>query len=129
MLAGLTLFAPDGNEGLIKYRYRRLKIGTIEQLAKAIFDHQKKAIMFANVIVIILVRPILAFTIGVLGFLSYFKKLPNITKYHHCNEDYRELGVVKVKKEFEGTEEKYILLTKNFLMILSKTTTSLTIDT
>jgi hypothetical protein len=113
MLVGHTKFAPDGNEGLIKYRYRRLKIYTYQQLAKVIEESSENGHNVCQRYRDNSGLPNFSYRDWSTWFSKYFKKLPNITKYHHFHIDSRELGVVKVKKEIDGTEEKYILLKKN----------------
>jgi hypothetical protein len=110
MLVGHTKFGPDGNYGIIKYRYRRSKIYTYDQLAETIEKSSKNGInicqRYRN-------------DVGIVnfkyrdwsGWLSkYFKKLPNITKYHHFSISSQRPGVVVVKKSVDGPEEEYNLL-------------------
>ena len=45
---------------------------------------------------------------------KYFKKLPNLTKYHHFSVDKTEPGIVIVKQTIDGSETRHDILKKPF---------------
>lgn len=114
MLVGHTKFAPDGYFGLIKYRYRRSRVYTYEQLADIIEQSTRNRHNLCQRY---------QDETGVANFeyrdwtnwlAKYFAKLPNITKYHHFMLDRKEGGIVTVKEAIDGPEEKYRLVKTKF---------------
>ncbi|MCP4399219.1 MAG: hypothetical protein GY801_18195 [bacterium] len=83
MLVGHTKFAPDGYFGLIKKRYRRSCVYTYEQLVEVIerssalgHNHCQRYRDASGI-------PYFEYRNWAKWLSNYFKKLPNITKYHH----------------------------------------------
>jgi hypothetical protein len=112
MVVGHTKFGPDGYFGMIKYRYRRSCIYTYDQLAGVIEKSSKHNICQRY-----------QDKDGVNNYeyrdwsnwlLKYFKKLPNITKYHHFYINSKNPGEIIAKQTIDSPEEKFMLLNKKF---------------
>jgi len=114
MMVGHTKFAPDGYFGLIKFRYRRSKVYTYDQLVDVIErssgNVHNLCQRYRN-------------DTGTRNFeyrdwskwlSKYFKNLPNITKYHHFSIDKNRPGVVITKEAIDGPEERHELLKAKF---------------
>jgi hypothetical protein len=114
MLVGHTKFAPDGYFGLIKYRYRRSRVYTYEQLADIIEKSSEKGHNLCQRYRDETGAPDFEYRDWSNWLSQYFKKLPNITRYHHFILDCKESGVVTVKKAIDAPEEKFMLLKAKF---------------
>lgn len=110
MLVGHTKFIPDAYFGLIKLIYRRSKIYTYRQMVNVINsstvgrynicqtftnDKEERNFKYRN---------------WSTWLLKYFKKLPNISKYHHFLFDESKPGIVVVKKSVDEEEKAIQLL-------------------
>ncbi len=121
MLTGHTKFAPDGYFGLIKMKYRRSKIYTYKQMADVIkastpgghnicqtYRNKDGSVNFK-------------YKIWSEWLLKYFKKLPNLSKYHHFSFNHESPGIVIAKETVDGKEHSFQLLEDNtFRFVLKK---------
>lgn len=109
MIVGHTKFAPDGNEGLIRKRYRRSNIGTNEDLVQTILASSANGHNTC--------QPIgnygapdnpqpLIYRYFRSWLLKFFKKFPDITSYRNEKMVKNKPGVVLLKKaiNFDATE-------------------------
>jgi hypothetical protein len=98
MIAGHTKFKVDGNFGMIKKLYRKSTINCVDDFVKVVEKSSpaglNKTQRYENG------KGFQYFDFKVLE--KYFKKLPNIAKYHHFHFSADKLGVVRVK-EFIGS--------------------------
>lgn len=114
MVVGHTKFAPDGYFGLIKYRYRRSDVYTYHQLADLIEASSEHGHNLCQRYLDQQENPNFTYRDFRHWLLKYFKKLPNITKYHHFHFDHRKPGMVQVKKTIDGAPREFNLLKKEF---------------
>ena len=113
MLPYHTCFGPDWCFGLIKLKYRRSQISSVFELVHVVNTSTQKEINLAQLIE----DPILKQTLVQVYnwksyFETYFRKVPNITRYHHFQFDATKPGLVFIK-EFLLAEEKTITIMKN----------------
>jgi len=114
MVVGHTKFAPDGYFGLISSQYRRAKVYTYGQMADIIdlstYNHHNICQRYyeSNG------KPAFFYRDWSNWLQKYFKKLPNITKYHHFSINKDEPGIVVVKQTINGKKSKHNILKKPF---------------
>jgi len=115
MIVGHTKFAPDGYFGLIKHRYRRSSVYTYDQLADLIDRSTENGHNICQRYQNASGNPNFEYRDWSKWLSKYFKKLPNITKYHHFSIDKNKPGVVITKETIDGPEEKHELLKDTFI--------------
>src|SRR5688572_18779454 len=98
MLAGHTKFKVDGNFGMIKKVYRKSTILEVKQIVEVVIKSSPKGLnkvqRYENG------QGFQYLDFKVLG--KYFRKLFDISKYHHFLFESSNLGIVKVQ-EFAGS--------------------------
>jgi len=109
----------DGYFGLIKYRYRRSDVYTYHQLADLIEASSEHGHNLCQRYLDQQGNPNFTYRDFRHWLLKYFKKLPNITKYHHFHFDHRKPGMVPVKKTIDGASREFNLLKKEFCFPLT----------
>jgi hypothetical protein len=114
MIVGHTKFAPDGYFGLISSQYRRSKVYTYNQMADIIDCSTNNKHNISQRYYEKNGEPAFVYRDWSNWLLKYFKKLPNLTKYHHFTIDKNEPGIVIVKQTIDGLETKHNLLKKPF---------------
>ncbi|MHC4139197.1 MAG: hypothetical protein ACYSR1_04975 [Planctomycetota bacterium] len=114
MVVGHTKFAPDGYFGLIKYRYRRSRVYTYEQLADVIERSTENGHNICQRSHNAQGEPLITYRDWSNWLLKYFRKLPNLTHYHHFSLSRTKPGVVTVKERIDTPEEEYVLLRRRF---------------
>lgn len=114
MVVGHTKFAPDGYFGLIKYRYRRSRVYTYEQLANVIERSTENGHNLCQRYHNTQGEPQITYRDWSNWLLKYFRKLPNLTNYHHFSMSRTKPGVVTVKERLDAPEEEHVLLQRRF---------------
>lgn len=114
MIVGHTKFAPDGYFGLIKKRYRRSRVYTYDQLAYVIEKSSKNGHNLCQRYRNTSGYPNFKYRDWAKWLSKYFKKLPDITKYHHFSIDKNMPGVVITRETTDGPEERHALLKNTF---------------
>lgn len=114
MVVGHTKFAPDGYFGLLKYRYRRSSVYTYENLANMIEASSENGHNICQRFRSPSGKPEIDYRDWSNWLSNYFKKLPNITDYHHFQIDSSQPGEVVVKESLDAPEERYMLLKGEF---------------
>lgn len=115
MVVGHTKFAPDGYFGLIKYRYRRSRVYTYEQLADVIERSTENGHNICQKSHNAQGEPLITYRDWSTWLLKYFRKLPKLTNYQHFSMSRAKPGVVTVKKRIDTSEEEeYVLLQQHF---------------
>jgi len=114
MIVGHTKFAPDGYFGLIKYLYRRSNVYTYDQLVDIIEKSSEKGHNLCQRYRDVNGSVNFEYRDWSTWLSKYFKKLPNITKYHHFAIDSQEPGMIVVKESIDSLEEKFNLLKAKF---------------
>jgi hypothetical protein len=112
MLVGHTKFAPDGYFGRIKYRYRRAKVYTYQQMADLINTSSPNGQNICQTYRDGSGKDNFEYRQWSVWLSKYFKNLPNITKYQHFSLDSKKPGIVVVKKSVDG-EKLSVNLLKN----------------
>jgi len=112
MIVGHTKFAPDGYFGRIKYRYRRAKIYTYHQMSDLINSSSPNGQNICQTFRDDSGKKNFEYRQWSAWLSTYFKNLPNITKYQHFSLDNKNTGVVVVKKSVDG-EKLSVNLLKN----------------
>jgi hypothetical protein len=115
LIVGHTKFSPDGYFGLIRRRYRRSRVYTYDQLVSVIENSSSAGHNLCQrydghdkVELNITYR-------DWSGWLKkLFRKLPNITSYHHFKIDNEIPGLIRVKKRVNSPETDHQLLLKRF---------------
>ena len=115
LIVGHTKFSPDGYFGLIRRRYRRSQVYTYDQLVSVIEDSSSAGHNLCQ-------RydgydkPELNITYKDWSswLNKYFRKLPNITRYHHFKLDNETPGTIQVKKRVISKETTHQLLRRRF---------------
>jgi hypothetical protein len=99
---------------LIKLKYRRSQISSVFELARVVNTSTQKEINLAQLIV----DPVSKQTIAQVYdwksyFEIYFRKVPNIIRYHYFRFVATKPGLVFIKEIPASTEEKTIKIMKN----------------
>ena len=94
---GHTKFAPDGYFGLISSQYRRAKVYTYDKMADIIDLSTHNNHNICQRYYETNGKPAFFYRDWSNWLQKYFKKLPNITKYHHFSISKDEPGIVVVK--------------------------------
>ena len=97
MIAGHTKFSPDRNYGMTKKLYWKSTVYTKEQ-----FEEVVKKSSFLNKVQCYENGQGFQYFDFKEAFEKFFKKLPNINKYHHFLIESSNLGVVKVQEFANG---------------------------
>ncbi|XP_078365996.1 uncharacterized protein LOC144650219 [Oculina patagonica] len=110
LIAGHTKFAPDRCFGIIKKAYKVNFISSIYELAEMIEGSSSVGVNKVQLVgthdgrVIVPVYDWASFLGG------YFKKIPNILKYHHFRFSVDEPGKVYCKEKRSSAEQSFMLL-------------------
>ena len=108
MIPGHTKFPPDACFGLVKRKFRKTPVSSLEDLARVVDDSAA-----CNVCQLVGAQDgcVLAPTRDWAGFLSsYFCHLDDIKKYHHFRFEGNHPGAVFLRKTAVAEEEKRKLL-------------------
>ena len=108
MIPGHTKFSPDACFSLVKRKFRKTPVSSLEDLARVVDDSAA-----CNVCQLVGAQDgcVLAPTRDWAGFLSsYFCHLDDIKKYHHFRFEGNHPGVVFLRKTAVAEEEKRKLL-------------------
>lgn len=107
MIAGHTKFKPDGKFGMIKRKYRKSTTNYLNDLAELVEQSSPAGLNKAQ-----LYEDEKGFEyLEIRGRLeTYFRKLPNIGKYHHFLFESSNLGKVKVQEFANGDFVEFDLL-------------------
>lgn len=114
MVVEHTKFAPDGYFGLIKKKYRHSNVYTYNQMADIIDCSTNNRQNICQRYYDKNGKPAFVYRDWSHWLQKYFKKLPNLTKYHHLTIDKNEPGIVLAKQTIDGEESKHDLLKKPF---------------
>jgi len=116
LVAGHTKFAPDRCFGLIKKAYKVNYVSSPYKFARLVETSGSTGIKKAQLVgthdgrVIVPVYDWISF----LG--RYFKKFPNITKFHHFCFSQENPGVVYFKEFVSSPEQSFMLLKRNVIL-------------
>ena len=110
MVVEHTKFSPDGYFDLIKYRNRRSRVYTYEQLADLIERLTENGHNTCQRSSNAQDEPLIMYCDWSNWLLKYFRELPNLTNYHHFSMSRTKPGVVTVKERIDTPEEEYVLL-------------------
>ena len=114
MVVGHTKFSCDRSFGVMKKKLNRTPTWTLYDIATAVEASGK-----CNYVELVGKhdQTVLVKTFDWANFLSqFFKKLENITEYHHFRFDSREPGTVTCFTELDGEPKKVHLLKKNVVV-------------
>ncbi len=114
MMVGHTKFAPDGYFGLIKYRYRRSRVYTYDQLADVIEHSTENGHNICQRSHNSQGEPQITYRDWSSWLLQYFRKLPNLTTYQHFSMSHTKPGVITVKERVDTPEEEHVILQRRF---------------
>lgn len=105
MISGHTKFNPDGKFGMIKKLYRKSTINCADDFVEVV---GKSSLQGLNKVQRYKEGEGFQYLDIKSGLEKYFKKLPNLTKYHYflCADN---LGVVKVQEEVNGEFKEFSL--------------------
>ena len=110
MLVGHTKFAPDAYFGLLKKKYRRLKVYTYKQIVEVINSstegNYNVCHSYRNVAGSISFK----YRKWSIWLNKYFHKLPGISQYHHFAMNADNPGVVIAKQSVDSKAESFDLL-------------------
>ena len=85
--------------GLIKLKYRRSQISSVFELARVVNTSTQKEINLAQLIVDTVSKKILLQVYDWQSYFEiYFRKVPNIIRYHHFRFDATKPGLVFIKQ-------------------------------
>lgn len=110
MIVGHTKFGPDGYFGLVRRLYRKSKIYTYNQLVDLIQNSSKNGQNLCQPFRHYNSEPNYQYYKWDSWLSKYFKKLPEITKYHHFSFHKEKPGEVIVKESIDGEEHTFNLL-------------------
>lgn len=113
MIVGHTKAANDGYFGLIRKRYRRSNIGTIEDLVQTILTSSDNGHnvcqQVGNYGTTVDSQP-LVYRNWSSWLLKFFRKIPDITSYLHLKVVKNKRGIVSLKKAINGFDPEVYLL-------------------
>ena len=115
LVAGHTKFAPDRCFGLIKKAYKVNYVSSLYEFARLV-ETSSSGVNKAQLVgthngnVIVPVYDWISF----LG--QYFKKLPNITKFHHFRFSKENPGMVFYREFVSSPEQSFMLLKRNVIL-------------
>ena len=113
LVVGHTKFSPDSHFGLIKQRYRRSKVYTFEQLAKAVEESTPNGYNLCHRVQMGGSNEIIYRDWG--SWLSkFFTTVPHITNYHHFMMSNTNPGVVTLKTDMDSEKEKINIIKTPF---------------
>ena len=108
LVVGHTKFAPDWCFGLFKRKFRVTPVGSLNSIAEVV-----KRSAWCNEVQLVVDaegRTVVP-TYDWKSFLpTWFKKLPNLKKYHHFRMSSLEPGVVFTKERADGSEKSHSIL-------------------
>ena len=116
LLAGYTKFGPDRGFGLLKKAVRATYVSSLYELGSVVETSSPTGVNKAQLVgthdgkVIVPVYDWSAF----LG--QYFRKVPNITKFHHFRFDVSEPGIVYYREFVSSEEQKFNLLKQQTIL-------------
>ena len=116
LVAGHTKFAPDRCFGLLKKAYKVSYVSSLYEFARLVETSSSTGVNKAQLVgthngrVIVPVYDWISF----LG--QYFKKLPNITKFHHFRFSRENPGMVFYKELVSSPEQSFMLLKRNVFL-------------
>ena len=97
--AGHTKFSPDWCFGLFKQKFRRSEVGCLQDIAKVV-----EASSYVNKAQIVTAHgdnPVKTYD-WTGYFIPYFKRIPNITTYHHFHFDSNSPGKISLRETADG---------------------------
>ena len=116
LIAGHTKFAPDHSFGLIKKAFKVMYVSSLYEFARLVETSSTRGLNKAQLVgthdgrVIVPVYDWSSF----LG--QYFKKLPNIKKFHHFRFSNENPGKVFYKEFVSSPEQSFMLLKNNAIL-------------
>ena len=112
MVSGHTKFAPDRHFGLIKKKYSRSVVDTMEDVQKMVIESSPGGHNLAQPIRNPRTDEMYVHWYDWTNFLKMsFKSIPSITKYHHFRMDKDNPGQVKCSLTPEGEEDVMKIMT------------------
>ena len=109
LIAGHTKFGPDRCFGMLKKSYKVSFISSIYELAKMVDDSSSTGVNKAQLVATHNGQVIVPVYDWATLLAQYFKKIPNITSYHHFRFSQDEPGVVYCKQFVASAEERFVL--------------------
>ena len=108
MITGHTKFSPDACFGLIKRKFRKTNVSSLDDLARVVEESAA-----CNICQLVGAQDgsTIVPSRNWAGFLSsHFRRLDGIKQYHHFRFERDHPGVVFLKKTAEAEEEQRVLL-------------------
>ena len=112
LLAGHTKFGPDRCFGILKKAYKLNHISSLYELATVVESSSTNGINKVQLVGTHNGKSVVPVYDWATYLGQYFKKMPNITKFHHFRFSRKELGVVYCKARIFGPEIKVICCEK-----------------
>ena len=112
LLAGHTKFGPDRCFGILKKAYKLNHISSLYELATVVESSSTNGINKVQLVGTHNGKSVVPVYDWATYLGQYFKKMLNITKFHHFRFSRKELGVVYCKARIFGPEIKVNLLRK-----------------
>ena len=109
LIAGHTKFGPDRCFGMLKKSYKVSFILSIYELAKMVDDSSSTGVNKAQLEATHNGQVIVPVYDWATFLVQYFKKIPNITSYHHFRFSQDEPGVIYCKQFMASGEERFVL--------------------
>lgn len=121
LVAGHTKFAPDRCFGLIKKAYKVNYVSSLYKFARLVETSSSTGINKAQLVGTHDGRVIVPVYDWILFLGQYFKKFPNISKFHHFRFSQENPGVVFFKEFVSSPEQSFMLLKRNVILPSSST--------
>ena len=116
LVAGHTKFAPDHCFGLIKKAYKVNYVSSLYEFARLVDTSSSTGINKAQLVGTHDGRVIVPVYDWISFLRQYFKKFPNITKFHHFRFLHENPGVVFFKEFVSSPEQSFMLLKRNVIL-------------
>lgn len=113
LLTGHTKLAPDRFFGLIKKVYRRSAADTLQDLGRIVTESTIAGKNIPEYTVDMLGRRNVTWYDWTAFLAQFFKRIPNITKYHHFSASDSDPGTILMKAFADRNEESLGLMTLN----------------
>ena len=108
LVVGHTKFSPDWCFGLLKQRFRRTKVGCLDNLVKVV--DSSAGVNIAQLVGTQEGEKLVTTYNWAAYFARQFRKLKNMKRYRHFRFDAGTPGIVYVKTAADGNEEAFSLL-------------------
>ena len=116
LVAGYTKFAPDRCFGLLKKAYKFSCVSLLYEFARLVETSSSTRVNKAQLVGMHNGRVIVPVYDWISFLGQYFKKLPNITKFHHFCFSWENPEMVFYKEFVSSPEQSFMLLKRNIIL-------------